>query len=101
MHPRGWGDLTTHATLERRSAKEAPITAAEEKGRAGWARSEEVLEGALLDAVDLLRRLGAARLMVAELESTIFADAYNAGFVLQTIYDAQQHIRSCQWCVES
>lgn len=60
-------------------------------------RSEEVLEGALLNAFDLLRRLGSARCMVGELENTLFADAMNRDFVLRSLDDAMMHIRSCQW----
>lgn len=59
-------------------------------------RSEEVLEGALLNALDLLRRLEAARLMVAEVEGTVFADSFNRPFVMKTMIDAASHIRSCQ-----
>jgi len=58
---------------------------------------EEVLEGALLNALELLRRLYAARLMVAELDATIFADAFNRDFVTRAIDDARAHLRSCQW----
>lgn len=60
-------------------------------------RSEEVLEGALLNSLELLRRLEAARLMVAEQDDTIFADAWNRQFVIRALNDAKRHIRSCQW----
>lgn len=64
-----------------------------------WAvqRSEEVLEGALLNAVELVRRLQSARRMVGEVEDTVFADAFNRDFVLRVLSDAASHIRSCQW----
>lgn len=73
------------------------MTAAEEKGRAGWAQSEEVLEGALLNAVDLLRRLEVARLIVAEMEHTVFAAPWDTVYLMRTLSDAASHIRSCQW----
>lgn len=64
-----------------------------------WAvqRSEEVLEGALLNALDLIRRLESARCMVGEIEDTVFADAFNRGFVIRVLLDAASHVRSCQW----
>lgn len=64
-----------------------------------WAvqRSEEVLEGALLNALDLLRSLDRAHRMVGELEATIFADAFNRDFVMRTLAEAKAHLRSCQW----
>lgn len=60
-------------------------------------RSGEVLEGALLNALDLLRRLEASRRVVGEVEDTVFADRFNRAFVLETLADAASHIRSCQW----
>lgn len=51
--------------------------------------------------MDLLHRLEAARLMVAEVEDTLFASVYNAQYVIKTICDAKSHIRSCQWLDES
>lgn len=50
-----------------------------------------------MNAVDLLRRLESARLIVAEVEHTLFADLHNFDFVMETICDAKAHIRSCQW----
>jgi len=35
--------------------------------------------------------------MVGELEDTLFADGFNRAFIMETISDAQSHIRSCQW----
>lgn len=57
----------------------------------------EVLEGALLNALELLRRLEFARQVVGEVEDTVFADSFNRRFVLATLSDAASHIRSCQW----
>lgn len=100
----GTTGLTAYATLERTSAKEPiPSESGDPKG-AMWVveRSEEVLEGALLNALDLLRRLDASRRVVGEIEDTVFADSFNRAFVIRTLRDAAAHIRSCQlWHAES
>lgn len=64
-------------------------------------RSEEVLEGALLNAIDLLRRLELSRRAIVEAEGTIFGAEMPCFFIVKTISDAMAHIRSCQWLGES
>lgn len=57
----------------------------------------EVLEGALLNALDLLRRLESARRYLADAEATIFGSVFNLSFIDETLRDAALHIRTCQW----
>lgn len=57
---------------------------------------EEVLEGALLNALQLYHALETARSIVAEADTTVFG-SLELAFVEQTICKAMSHLRSCQW----